>query len=477
MIEMKDPIATRVLLIDPPTYTYGNFHRIIDNVISLGLGYIAGVSVERGDDVRVLDLSAEPMTDAELVGFVKKFRPDIIGISVTVQTISAARTISMLCKNASENAKIIIGGPHPSQYPEDTLEGIPEADFIVVGEGEKTYGSLLTAIKSKGNLADVEGIMYRSGNDIIRTGPREYIKNLDDVPQIPYYLFPMEKYKSIIKYSRRHPKHTYSLITSRGCPFQCTFCQKPVFGSKYRMHSAERVIRDIETLVQAYGAKEIVFYDDTFSLDRNRILRICDLILEKGININWTAITRVDLIDFQILKKMKKSGCWQLIFGLESGNQVLLDRIKKGFTLKDVKIKLGMCKDLGICTQGFLIIGLPGETVEMSRKTINYAIELDLDYANFLVALPYKGTEMYETCKKYGKLRDTPGWENYDFLNFSNPIFINDNMTSDELIKVYKEAWKKFYLRPSYIWKQFKRMRTLEDIKRNTNALRILIEI
>jgi len=444
-----------VLLIDPFAQTYGKFNRNIGKVLPLGLGYIAGVSVKRGDNVQFLDLAVNPMQDDEIEKYIKKFKPDIIGFTATILTIKHAYRIATICKKAVP-CITILGGSHASLYPDKTLKENSDIDILVLGEGEKTWDELLSTIQDKKDLAKVDGIMFRKRNNFVRTKPREYIKNLDEVPKIPYQLFPVEKYIPQAMYYHQNRLPAFTIITSRGCPFQCTFCPKPVFGNKYRTQSAERVFEDIKELVDNYGAKEIIFYDDTFNLHRDRMIKICDLIIENKLDITWNAMTRVDLIDYELLKRMKESGCWQLVFGIESAHQELLDRIKKGITLDQIRESISWCRELGITTRGSFMLGMPGETLEMGKKTVDFAIELDLDYANFCVTVPHYNTELYATCKEFGEVRDDADWDDFNLLNEDNPIFVNKDISQESLAQLFKSAWRRFYLRPGYIWKQTK---------------------
>jgi radical SAM superfamily enzyme YgiQ (UPF0313 family) len=234
-------------------------------------------------------------------------------------------------------------------------------------------------------------------------GPRPLIQNLDALPFPARDLLPMDKYIPLPNQYKRKP--VANLMALRGCPYQCTFCSaNAVFGCSLRMRSAQRVYDEIKQLVDTYGIREISFWDDTLTVNKKWLHELCDLIISNHLDITWSCYARVNTVDLDLLKKMKKAGCWNIFYGIESGNQELLDRIKKGITLDQIRNAVKLTKKAGIEVRGSFMIALPGETPEMAHKTIDFAIELDPDYAQFSITTPYPGTELFEQAKQYGEL-------------------------------------------------------------------------
>ena len=359
------------------------------------------------------------------------------------------------------NTKIVVGGPHPTIFPKQTMEEVPEIDFVGIGEGERIIVELLDAIENKRPISGVKGILYRKNNNIIMNEFREPIKDIDALPLPDRNLLNMKKYKPAPTYYKKLP--SYIMLTSRGCPFNCTYCSK-IFGRLYRYHSVDRIIKEMKILIYKYGAREIIFRDDTFTINKDHVRNLCNEIIKQELNekIKWTCMTRVHLVDRDLLLLMKKAGCWSIHYGIESGNQRLLNLIRKGITLEQCRNAIKWTKEFGIETKTFFMIGLPTETKEESMKTLKFTKELDPDWIQVTITVPYPGTELYETAKKDGTLKSFK-WEDYQtWAGWSDKdlVYTPEERNAEELKKLQKKAMRDFYFRPKFIIKQIKNLRS-----------------
>jgi radical SAM superfamily enzyme YgiQ (UPF0313 family) len=478
----------KALLLNPPcnlTEVYKGMHKAGGNTCPQGLAYVAGALLEAGFEVEVLDALALKYTAEDLRRELARRRPGLIGIScntpLALRSFEAARVAS----EAVPGAKIVMGGPHPSLFPEQVLRENPAIDFCVVGEGERTTVELARAVAGggDGDLASIDGLVWRldgstgalRGGQVVVNAPRAYITDLSSVPVPPYHLFPMELYRPTPMTYRRLPTH--SLITSRGCPYRCAFCSKSVHGSRFRAMSPERVMAEIRVLVDRYGAKGLVFYDDTLLVDRSRVDKICDLMIADGLRLDWACLARVNLLDEEILRKMKDAGCWQISLGLESGNQDLLDLIQKDITIDQIRQAVDLMHKVGLQIRASFMLALPGETYEKARRTVEFAKSLGLELASFCITIPYPGTALFEIARRSGRLREDAEWTNWNLLNVEDLVFVPDGVHEGELVRLYKHAWRSFYFSPSTIWRNLKTVRGPSDIIRFWHAFEALASI
>ncbi len=458
-------MASKILLINPPYTLEENFLKLakVSSLVQpLGLGYLAAVLENAGKTVKILDSPTLKYTITDILDEVKKFKPDIVGITSTINDHYKAEILAQKIKK-KYNSKIILGGPHITSIPESFLNS-NNFDFCVLGEGELTTLELVDAIeKNAPDFKNIKGIMYKSKRKAIKTEPRPFIGNLDDVPFPARHLLP--------KLSNYHPSPaTYkklpvgTIISSRGCPFQCIFCSKTIFGNNFRFRSAKNVVDEMEILVNDYNAREIRFWDDTFNANPERVIEICKEIIRRKLDIPWTCLARVNFIDKKTLRWMKKAGCWQLSFGIESGNEQVLRIIKKGLTKEMVKKALNLCKKYGIETRGFFILGLPGDDEKSMRDTIDFAKSLPLDNVNFNSLIPFPGTELWEIMKKYGEFDLKMSFKKYKPTMAKEYAFIPFGLKKNILKRYIKKAYKEFYMRPSYIIGQVGKIRSVPDL-------------
>lgn len=465
----------KVLLINPPwsikeQYTKG-LYRAGALVPPLGLAYIAAVLEANGYAVEILDCIAQQITQDSLGAEMESRKPDVVGITCLTPMALRSMGAAKIAKEAVPDSVVVMGGAHPSVLPAETLRN-EFVDIVVVGEGEYTMLELVRCIEAKGDLKQVPGIVFQENGRLIETPSRPF-NDLDSLPFPARHLLPMKSYHPTVANYRRLPCHT--MITSRGCPFNCTYCSNSIFGRRYRASGPENVVKEMEHLISEHGAKEILFWDDVFTLNRRRTQRICELILERGLNIPWTCESRVDCVTEDLLTQMRKAGCWQIGYGVESGDQAVLDTIKKGITLEQVEKAFKWTKEAGINARAYLMIGLPGETKEQVLKTIDFTKRLSADIAQFCIATPYPGTELFEIAKNDGTLK-TVDWSRY-LLIPDEPVYVTKDLSVEDLQFLLKKAYKEFYLRPSYILKRLLKTRSFSDIRRYKEAFLALISL
>jgi anaerobic magnesium-protoporphyrin IX monomethyl ester cyclase len=417
----------KVLLVNPPQLFYPGSDPPAGN-LPLGLMYVAAVLDKAGYKAEILDAF---MTDSSFlkvgdtleVGMpygkireeIRKRKPDIVGVAVpfTCQAENAIR-VGNIVKEIDPSILTAVGGPHVSAVPVEFLEEAKNIDIAVIGEGEYTMLDIAKFFEGTEKISDVQGIAYRKDGSIKQNALRPFIKDLDALPYPAYHLVDMEQYLKPKKIEYRSFKdRAISMITSRGCPFNCSFCSVHLhMGKRFRAHSVNYVINHIEYVVNKFGVKTIFFEDDNLTFDLKRFEAICDKIIEKGIRFNWETPNgiRADFLTLSLLKKMKKSGCQSMFFGIESGEQCILDNvIDKHLNLKEVVKVAKMCKDIGLKTAAFYIIGFPGEKKENMLKTVEFALRLkrDFDVGMLLhVATPSLGTRLYQECKEKGYIEE-----------------------------------------------------------------------
>jgi radical SAM superfamily enzyme YgiQ (UPF0313 family) len=297
------------------------------------------------------------------------------------------------------------------------------------------------------------------------------VKDLDSLPFPARHLLPpLSEYHSSPISSRNHPIGT--LITSRGCPNQCAFCDRKIFGNLTRFRSPKNVVDEIEELMHKYGAREIRFWDDTFTSNQKRVSDICDEMINRGIKVPWTCLTRVNNVSKELLQKMKEAGCWQVSYGLESGNRDMLDKMQKGITLEQSADAVRWANEAGLETRAYFVIGFPGETRETIRDTVNFAKSLKLDAANFYMFTPYPGTEVFDRLDKEGLIlhKDYRFYHEMTDEKTSKLPYIPSGFTENEIKSIYSNIHKEFYFNPRFILRQLSHMRSLKDVKRYWRA-------
>ena len=346
-------------------------------------------------------------------------------------------------------------------------------DFGVCGEGELTFAELLENMPDPAKFAEIKGLVYKnSGDGIFINEKREKIQELDGLPYPDRDALPdIKLYRPPIGCYRED--FVVSLITSRGCPYSCIFCDNNTFGRKIRYFSPEYVVNEIESVLKKFNAKELTFVDDTFPSNRKRFRRILELIKERNLRFSWTCMANANDLDEEILKLMRETGCWQIAIGIESGDDEILKFIKKGITADQVRKTANFADKAGIMVKGFFMLGHPTETHASLRKTRDFALSLPLTDVVCTIATPIRGTELYEMAAsgKYGKFNASADSSKF---NYWEPVFVPTGLSEDDLYSAQRDFYKSFYLRPSVFFRQMKKIRNLRILGR---TLKVLLKI
>ena len=434
----------KICLITPP---YNSAVKSVTGFSSppLGLAYLASVLREE-HEVKIVDSNILEYTMDDVRRELKKFNPDVVGITSVTPSIPQAYEVARIAKEINENCKVVMGGPHVTFLPEQTLKECEDIDIIVKGEGELTIKELVEFLEKGKSLKRVKGIAFRRGEMILNNEPRPFIRNIDEIPFPSRDLLPVEKYQL-------NGKRYTTMITSRGCPFRCSFCSSSrLFGGYWRGRSPQNVLDELRIIYEDYEIKHIEFLDDTFTLDNKRAERICDGILKEKLDISWGASSRVDTITKKLAERMKRAGCWIIFLGIESGCQRILNMMGKRITIEQIKRAVKIIKKAGIKILGSFILGFPGETIRSIRQTIKFAKSLDIDYAEFSILTPYPGTPLFYLAEKSKSLL-TRDWSKYTAID---PVMKIKGIAPKQLKSYLRKAYLYFYLRPKFIWEWIK---------------------
>jgi len=437
----------------------------------LGLAYLAAVLDRKGIENDLIDSEAKGYSVPQLEKEVKKRNPEIICLTGTTPSIESVFRCARALKKSLPQSTILIGGPHASALPEDCInrDGI---DIVIVGEGEMTIVELVAALDSGAPLKGVKGLCYKENGKTVMTSPRELIEDINSIPFPARYKLDLDKYVGSIGL----PKvgRIATVMTSRGCPYQCTYCSSHIiWKGRLRMRSAENVLQELEELVERYHVKAIMFKDDTLAVNKQRLKDICRGMMDRKMNLLWSCSSRVDNVNKELLELMHRAGCRLIEFGFESGSQRVLDRMKKGTSLDQARQAVKWCKEIGISINGFFMIGNPQETIEDVEKTIEFAKELNPDNAQWAITTPYPGTQMFVDMKdRIGKV------ENWDSFLHCNPLYPGEStpavLLSDippEMLHDYvKSMTRHFILRPKRIARNLLKIRSAKELMRQVKA-------
>jgi anaerobic magnesium-protoporphyrin IX monomethyl ester cyclase len=455
----------KILLINPPQTFFPGSDIPAAN-IPLGLSYVAAVLDKAGYKTKILDafmtdLPFRKKNEITEVGLpykkikeeIQRIKPEIVGIgNPFTSQVNHATKVADIVKEIDSSILTVVGGPHFTVVQIDFLEEAKNVDIVVIGEGEYTMLDIVKFVEGKKKIKDIQGIAFRMGNKSVMNSSRPFNENLDDLPYPAYHLLDMEKYLDPKKIEyRSFQNRAISMITSRGCPFNCSFCSVHLhMGKVFRAHSVDYVVNHIEYLVNKYRVKTIYFEDDNLTFDIKRFEEICDKIITREIKFQWETPNgvRADYLTLDLLEKMKKTGCQSVFVGVESGDQQVLDNIVgKNLKLKNVIKFASLCKKIGLRTGAFYIIGFPGETKETMTKTVEFALMLKRKYdvgMHLLFATPSYGTRLYEKCKQNGYIRGnlTPRAFAEVRQNWGLPIIETENFTAEEVQEIAAKAMK-----------------------------------
>lgn len=430
----------RVLLISTP-------YPLEENPIpSLSLSYLAGVLQEEGIEVQILDLLVAQYSSNKIRNKLEEYQPQVVGATCVTLNYPTAARILRVCKDFDPNIVTVMGGPHVSFTLKETLLRAPWIDVVVIREGERTLVELVRALEKGIGFGRVAGIAFREDKHVVETEPRPPIKDLDELPVPARNLLPLSRYRAL--------GAPCNLTTSRGCPYGCIFCSgRRMFGRKVRFRHPRLVVDEMEIIHKELGFEKMNIVDDTFTVNHRHARNICEEIMRRNLHIQWTVFARVDTITQDLVELMHEAGCTHLLFGVESGSEQILKTINKGITVDDVRRGVKLTSEAGIKVFASFILGLPGESPETARQSVELAQELRSEYGSlygFHLLSPLPGTELYEKAEEYGLRILTRNWAKYDA---NEPITETATMSPEKVMEImaaYDGA-------VAYAWDEMKR--------------------
>ena len=427
----------KILFINPPARK-PEYQSIV--VPPLGLLYVASHLKNAGYDIRIKDAFAEGMDWQAFADYIQNVKPDVLGIGGMSPVIDTTFKAIRIARPYTKH--IILGGPHSSLYRYHTFQQCPEIDYIVIGEGEETALELIRTIVEDKTTAGIEGIITKD----IKNDDRKVLPDVDKLHHPDRRLIPNHLYKyPLLKY-----RQVTTMMTSRGCPYDCSFCDKSIFGSTWRPRSVDSVLAEIDEIVNIHRIQSIILYDDLFTVDKERVVGICEGILQKGYKISWKCEGRVNLVDFDLMKLMKRAGCQIIAYGVESANQTGLDYLNKNTTVDQTIRAFELTRSAGIHTMAYFILGIPVETFDDELKSIDLAKKIKATYAQFSILSPYCGTKVYDDAIRNGWYAEIDAHNPMD-RDLKRPVSLSENWDEEKLQRILRLAHRKFYFRPAYI--------------------------
>ena len=442
---------------------------------SIGLGLISSILLSKGHDVIIKDPIIEGLSIEQLVDHIIKYKADILGISAVTMNYNNAVQLAENVKIRNNNIPIIVGGPHFYSNIDTIMRDNEFFDFACVGEGDYVIDKLIDANYASEKLSEIEGLVYRK-DSIIFKNPMGICTNIDELPLPAYQIYPkpLKWYKPALYTYKRLPN--MMMVTSRGCPSKCIYCQGSIYNKRVRMHSPEYVINHIKFVVSNYGIRDIFFIDDIFTLNRKRLYEICDLMLKENLKITWTCFIKANSsVDEEMLKLMKKAGCWMIQPGIESGSPDVLKILKKGSSFTQVERVCRLADKLGIQIKPCFMLGNPGETKATLKKTFDIALSLPINHISVSFFSPLPGTPVWDNVHRYGDFNPN----DTDNVYFSTPIpcFIPHAMKSEDLENKREELYYKFYFRMSNMLRNIKYLKDIHELRRLIKGTVILFKL
>lgn len=462
-------------LVPPVTMAelFGEFGDAGNVLPFIGLMLLASLTRKHGYHTTLIDSMALKLSCGDVIDILKKGKYDYVGITATIQTADMAANVAELIKKELPNCRVILGGPHVTALPEKTLDRHPCFDVGVIGEGEETLLELLNFYDTgREDLDKIRGIVYRNTDGkAVRTGTRPHINDLDSYPMPAWDLLPDLKayYRPAANNMNRLP--AVNMMVSRGCPMMCTYCFNRMDPRNriVRWYSVDRIMSEIEMLVNNFGVKEISFFDDNLLANKKHLIELCNRLIERKFDLTWTCYGSANLADEALFKLMSKAGCWQIAWGVEHGRQDILDVYNKRITVGRMREAMHMAKQAGLHNRAFIMHGNFLETKETIEDNIRYLKSLPADDFHATYFMPFPGTIVYEQVKDYGVwLKDPEIWSNY--RSYQSPIFLPRGLTAQEVIDSYNRMYREFYFRPKIFIYYFKKM------ARNPSTLKPLLK-
>ena len=463
----------KVLLVNPP-HSFSRYNPLAGAGMALpplGLLYIAAYLRKEMPEavIKVIDCPARKLSAEDFEAEVKAFRPDMAGVTVYTGTFTSSSNTAAAIKKIFPHCFVAAGGPHATARPAQCLEK-EGFDAVIAGEGERAFAELAARLEKGLELAGIGGlILKRNDPAAARYAPLD----LNALPMPARDLVDLKLYRPATFGYKRLP--VTSMVTSRGCPFNCGFCSKSVFGDQYRAQSPERTLEEIRLLIKNYGIREISFQDDTFTLDRERVIKLCALIKEKGLDLTWSCMTRVDLADGELLKKMKESGCVSIAFGIDGASDAACGLMGKGFQVSRAREAVLAARKEGIETRGYYMFGYPGETPASMETALKNIMEIDTDHVFFAFAHPFFDTRLYAEAKEKNLLLadDNELCDSYD----NTQVLIKvPGARAEDLLMFCRRAYLRYYLRPSRLFNIITSVRSAGDLAGRLKALGNLLK-
>lgn len=442
-------IKKRFLLVNPSYRFHYRHTKIKEGAIyppPLNLATLGASLQKHGYEVKAVDFNLLDVDENSFIHILNTFLPDYTGFTFSTPLFKEMDRLCRIVKDVNRDIITVGGGVHVSSLPMETLRD-SALDMVITGEAD----FILPRIVER---EPPPGILIKNGMDIYGSSYQNHVVALDSLPFPLWKMFPVNQYRMTSLLSRRNP--AAFMETSRGCPFRCPYCSKSVFGGVFRKKSAERVIEEMQYMKEE-GFNEIFIADDNFSCDIDRAKDICEKIISRKLNIPWTPLTglRIDRVDRELLKLMCRSGCYRVYFGIESGNQQMLDEMGKGITLSRIRDVVEQSKDAGMEVFGFFMIGFPGETVKAMMDTIHFSRSLRLDMAKLSILTPLPDTPIFKNYEKAGLIK-TRNWSRYNLYDIDSvkEVYTHPVLDWSTISKFYHRFYRAFYLRPSFIMKR-----------------------
>lgn len=425
----------------------------------LGVAYLAAAAREAGFPAAIVDAHARNLSAGEMVQTLLRIGGDVVGITTTTFNWPVAAQLARDLKRAKPSLRVWVGGPQLSLYPDECMTETA-VDVAVVGEGDRILVELLRRVDAGEELAGVPGTLVRVGDEVVTGPPAEPIADLDALPMPALGLLPMGAYRALTL-----PTPWVSMVTSRGCPFHCRYCSQTYVGGRYRPHGPERVVDEVERAVTRFRAREVVFFDETFTQPRKRAVAIAEGILARNIRVRFNIRTRIDRLDPTVLEALAAAGCTGVHVGVEAGSPRVQKLMNKNLDLDRLANSLALAQRLGLETRGYFMLGFPGETLAEMEQTIRFAAELPLDWASFTVTTPAPGSDIYRDALDSG-LITTDYWREYTLgrRGDSPGYFVSDEADEKKLEQLLRKAYRRFYLRPGLLARKVRNRRLMAEV-------------
>lgn len=467
-----------VVLVHPPwLQVYGKYReaaRVGVLYPPLGLCSLAAYLEKGGHEVQIIDAEAEGLDTTQVVDRIGTAAPDIVGITATTPMMPGTEALAQEIKGRLD-VPVVIGGPHVTAMPLETLRRCGYFDYGVYGEGEVTFSDLVSGLEKGGEIEEVRGLVYRRDGEVMKTEARPLLKDLDALPFPDRGLLKLENYRWSVP--KKGVTEFTTIMSTRGCPFHCVFCsQSTVFGREVRYRSPDNLLDEMEGIVKKFGIRHFVFIDDTLTLKRQRVVEICRGILDRDLEVTWEGWTRAHTVDEELLRLMKEAGLVRISFGIESGNPEILKAIKKGVTLEQIKKAYRMAKEVGLETRGSVMLGHPFETGRTAMETLEFIRDLkDCDQVHINITTPYPGTELYDmVARGEGGIKLLTD-DFSEYRRYGDAVIEVNDLKREDLVGLQKRGFLMFYLTPRRVIYNLRRAGLLAGLRNAIAFLRSMM--